>query len=1209
MTCRQEIGIAGNIGLLRSKVEIYEHNPFWARPYQNFSFPFSKAAGAELLKNEKEKPKVNFTFGNAMLNHIPEKRWNNFIAVEKDGKLDISRGLKNYPDVDTLLPGGAIYEQSKKNSQEKEAGDDNYVLFKHFLWLQESSSVFYDTTVMPPSDYSTPTAALTLVPFQEILGETYEDFLEKQRFQITAGTATWDMISEVDTQSNQNYVYPMMVGRRACSDLSPIHWTIRKLTPMYQGEDFSIEFIIPDKVTDDYQMKEPTAFEELKKNTMRSPYSAFFDPIPINVVKGSNEPIWYEEGVSSPWYYPAETNESIKDPQSSINQHISHYYLKNKAYIIIELGNESSRGWAGSTNRTVEKDSAMGHNYFLMLAKGQYPTLLHWGMEPRGFDGKGPLLQNGDARTILEKLRIISVFEDVTVDELFKTGRFRVTLQNVLGDFVISFSGQNKLWRISRDDFVIENGEAIRQRIPMVVENGPIKIHGGNMTLGFSFGPLRYHYAGNVFFRDREADIHQTNDNDMYATFAHPGDNTPLSPYSSSNTRSKTKGGLFRDEQFNHLKMGYSADACIITEIHKNLKKTVDVYKIFKDNFVLYGKEYARVREGTGTNLLYPGEKASSIDISVVKNFSENEANGNITPVGNSYRFDLSGLPLSYMGTDGTYIGKWNVQITLSAGDVRLPTNKKLPVEEVDYLTGSLLCPDTVNATLYNCITPIATCWNLIVLGGGKVVTKDMKEDISEFVTSINDGWQAEEYSHINHEAKLKVYLPINIANKETKDKVSRILSLIDKMFYITISYWWENGVGLYYSLQDTDTYNPKRPKPGDDYNPRLIQMTGLVYNMNLERSANVVVLSFDVKDYMEPLRQQLIFNCPFFDSVSDVSAVLELARMAHFDNTTITSDIPGQQDKEGIDRRPLGFLQRLQKSTFSSLSKPIVYNEEKHVHLPFALPGSYASINSPSMKFNNTTKISEIIDKLVKISGKTYYFDRYGVLIIEISPAKLAAYKRTQVDTTNPNSPLFDIDVQSLIKASFATTPRGKIWDRSSKEMVDFDPQKHTPFLVYNSVKASRGVMDALNQITIYTAQAPDPDDPKKSGLILAGRTFYDQIWNPDAEGFFGYRKMAYISNGIYGDKESVNNSMEFYARFKFPPLKVSFECFGLPGLKPLDVIMLDNQPLYITEINHELDPKTNSWWMSVNCEWIKSYDDSLFFPPTTTTVLTNSA
>ena len=44
---------------------------------------------------------------------------------------------------------------------------------------------------------------------------------------------------------------------------------------------------------------------------------------------------------------------------------------------------------------------------------------------------------------------------------------------------------------------------------------------------------------------------------------------------------------------------------------------------------------------------------------------------------------------------------------------------------------------------------------------------------------------------------------------------------------------------------------------------------------------------------------------------------------------------------------------------------------------------------------------------------------------------------------------------------------------------------------------------------------------------------------------------------------------------------------------------VMLDGQPLYITEINHDLDPSNNTWWMTISGEWIKSFDENLMFPP----------
>ena len=85
-----------------------------------------------------------------------------------------------------------------------------------------------------------------------------------------------------------------------------------------------------------------------------------------------------------------------------------------------------------------------------------------------------------------------------------------------------------------------------------------------------------------------------------------------------------------------------------------------------------------------------------------------------------------------------------------------------------------------------------------MVLGGGKVVKNEMREDVSLFVDSISDGWTIEDgYTALNHESKLTMYLPVSTGSSGLEEKVAKILTLIDKMFFVSISYWWEKGMGL----------------------------------------------------------------------------------------------------------------------------------------------------------------------------------------------------------------------------------------------------------------------------------------------------------------------------------------------------------------------------------------------------------------------------
>ena len=68
-------------------------------------------------------------------------------------------------------------------------------------------------------------------------------------------------------------------------------------------------------------------------------------------------------------------------------------------------------------------------------------------------------------------------------------------------------------------------------------------------------------------------------------------------------------------------------------------------------------------------------------------------------------------------------------------------------------------------------------------------------------------------------------------------------------------------------------------------------------------------------------------------------------------------------------------------------------------------------------------------------------------------------------------------------------------------------------------------------------------PDGTRTGGYIVKGHTFYKQLMDPQTEGWIGYRKPFYQSNGIFGDEESVKKTMQKYAKFKSPPAELSFE------------------------------------------------------------------
>ena len=150
----------------------------------------------------------------------------------------------------------------------------------------------------------------------------------------------------------------------------------------------------------------------------------------------------------------------------------------------------------------------------------------------------------------------------------------------------------------------------------------------------------------------------------------------------------------------------------------------------------------------------------------------------------------------------------------------------------------------------------------------------------------------------------------------------------------------------------------------------------------------------------------------------------------------------------------------------------------------------------------------------------------------------------------------------------------------------------------MWDVVKTTRSVEDCVNQIVILTAsndiRLADGTDVG-GGFIVEGYTFFDQIWEPTVEGFFGFRKPFYQSNGVFGGLETARNALTHYARMKYPPALVSFTTYGVPSLKAMDIITLDHNLYYITDISHEIDPSENKWWMTIQGEWLKPFRGNL--------------
>lgn len=1179
--------MAGNIGIVRAKVLIWDHDPLLARPMQKLSHPFSQITEEQLRERISD---LQFMANSAFLSprYIPHDM---FIATKRQtGTKDVPQ--ENGTSVAVPVFGldfvgspqsgsgqiafqklppsigvpGKDYTSNGTTNIQRPNGDFVEVfnwrfgrdMFPHQVWIHVGS-LLKRGVPLHPSEYKLNESEVSAIKNMTIGPPTSNCAYNEWTIEEIHSAVRWDY-AIMEDGAGHRAIAPVQISKPPEDTTAPIHWTLEKFTPVFQGEDF---FVVVERGEKDLINVEDTNAGGDCIDTNWADYKyLIYDP--------AVKPGLWVDGISNAAFY-IEREKTITNSvtvEQSSDPRRDRYWWKYKSYLLIEIG-------AGDPN----------HNYFIEIVKGRNPRLLHLGSE---WDNPKRLQEGGSTNsedfTYMRKCRELGVFEAVSSDELFKKKDFKVAVRNHLGRFIITFEGyEGTPWEITRLDNDPSKYNYTKILVPMIVPAGKIRLHGGNMSVKINFAPIEYVNKVTVPFTDRQADTGEAENKDLYMTFSHMGNSIQY-------TNPVVKNKFFSDKRLGYGKVGYDCDAYYTQEVIKNTYRQIDLYKSFNAQYRKYGKGWVYERPPTIddqqqidpiTGLVGRHNLINGVD----------SANG-----GNPHRLEIINLRSQNQtfkfgldeDSDASYpykefASRWDVGVRLTAGSVMMPI-----VQGDDEV---VIDGNARKKIFFNVVTPIATSWSLIVLGGGKPIQDNVESiDISELVSSINDSWSADDFTCINHEMNMRCYIPLGVPvggdpNKQAEAARpdlhalgQKVLKLIDKACYVTVSYWWENGVGK------RDAVGNKIPRSGSPYDSELlIQMTGIAYGASIERSANLIFMDFRILDYMSVFQKQLIFNSPFFDGVADIEAVYELAKMAHLDD---------DRDKtSGIDRRPLGFLQKVIDDGDRIGDGKFIYNGETSICRRFDLPGTYATIANPAVKFQNGETYDSAIKKIAQQAAKVVYFDRWGVLRFENIPAIEAAFASGGKEKFKP--------VYEFRTTPFnfsGTTDAGS--DVTQNRFV-FDPDKHAAHLVYNVVSYNRSVEDCVNQIVLLTASNDIQlaDGSRTGGFIIEGYTFFEQIWDPNAEGFLGFRKPFYQSNGIFGGIEGIRNGLLQYAKMKFPPASISIQTYGVPGLKALDIISVDDNLFYITEIAHEIDPVTNNWWMTISGEWLKQFGGELGF------------
>lgn len=1194
----QKSAVAGNIGIARCKAMVWDHDPFLARPHQILAFPFTKATAEQM---EDRVPEAIFEAGAAVLrptfnfhdmfvctiNPELEKQNEGFVNPETKEEILLLPGVDLVGSeasgvgqiASNKLPGGNLYECDSGSGDTDKCPLINTgislvpfidpltgkSIFPHQLW-KHIGNLFIKTVILHPSEYN-----LNRSEQQNKRG-TLSDGSFRYSLEQIQSAAQWDYIEE--SENGRNIISPYQVSKQVpdfdATKVTTHHWSLEKWMPTWQGQDFVVSIKLGDKELDIARDPNPTDNSTVP-NEERPEYAyLMYNPsrVPNRDDLGVGRDInpWVDNISNEAFYIPPEkgkdgsiTEDAIREAQRSQRQRFDWRFNN---YILIEIGSNDPQ-----------------HNYFIEIVKGRKPRFLHLGEEwdhPQRLEGEG--VEDSEKFQYIIKCRELSTYESISSDALFKQKKFRIFVRNHLGRLVITFEGyEDQPWVINRFDN--EPGKTDFRKIPepIVVPSGRIRIHGGNLSCGVNYSPIQYVPSATIKFVDRQADTYNAENKDLYMTFSHVG-------VSERFRSDQIKEQFFKDKRLRFEKIGYDDDAYVCDEIHSNTITPVRTYEIFSNQYKIQGKgwyEATLFDEGRGdvernpdTNLPLPRE---------TRNYASDRLGGkphrlsvlNLRSPGRKFAFGIKEQAnKNYEYPD--YVSRWDVGIQLQAGSVRLPP----PIDELN------IDPRLKESkTFKNHITPVAKSWRLMTLGGEKPFEGKVQPfDIAPLINHINDSWSAEGFTTLNHEMQLRCYIPadppVGQENENIFNLGQKLLKLHNRSFYLTISYWWDVGIGK----REVIGNRLNDPTSDPESNDLLIQMTGVAYGAELEKSNNKLYMNFTVKDYMSVMRNQFIFNSPFFDGVQDVQVAYDLAKMSGFDDAA--------SSRRGIDRRPLGYLQKVLKDGDKIADKRFLYNGEFSRTERYDLKGSYATLIDPSVRFQNGESFEQALRKVAEISGKTVYFDRWGVLKLETTPAIAAAFAATNGDKVKFES-VFD-----FVTSPFPIDIAGDLGDENEKQFT-FDPDKHAAHLVYNTVRYQRSVEDCINQIVIFSASNDllDQEGRRTGGFIVKGYTFFEQIWNPESEGFFGYRKPFYQSNGVFGSLDGVQNALAIYAKMKYPPVKFQFETYGVPGLKALDIVTLDGNFLYITEISHELDPSTNRWWMNVSGEWLKPFNGELGF------------
>lgn len=704
------------------------------------------------------------------------------------------------------------------------------------------------------------------------------------------------------------------------------HWRVRKITSLFRGEDFFVEFRRKTKSLDNSNVgTAPFSNYSIESGdsdiykTIDSRFSGNVNGLPIN------------GGVVG---YRAEV-ESGTITFKVIDESRDIYDLNNQAYVVVEMG--------------IHKD----FRYFIIITEKGRPRFIK------------TVKDGGAYRSIC-----LSEYQLITGSNLFSVEKFRVSVRNHLGKIVITFNdldpwvieniptttelgakdlynsngtsiqtegdiiagagfGASAVEELAKADArnfmeekVQENAEAKNGNGPdalFVVPDAPIAIWGGNMSLGFLFSPIVYEEEAKIILPTSNKEKMVTDGKVETYPFVLPlpashhiflsqrsigMDNAAL-PRSSAEGQA---GKLIKDAADPLAKHFYTCD-CQLAGVIRYSNEIDENEPYFMD----YG-DYIK-EQSFPSSIIRLGLKDGIFD--TVQN-------------------DI-------------YSKSFYIELFLQAGGHIFDNGWILP----------------------GCKTPIANIIRLVSVPDTEDAWPTKTIDASGLVLSYNDSWSSTDFTKMEHSATIRFLI-----NKGREDDALRkdVEALKNKAFYINIDVGYNgcNYVGTRAKGEIQD--------PDDDGIAITRMMTGICYGGVITEKAGERVMECKVFDYSKILEQALIFNSPFFDGVRDINAIYELSKMVAFKENTMGDPafLLARAVEKTKDSNEYGGGDGLQSPDGRIVTKSKVY----------ALPHGYNILQGGALfRFSDGDNMASAMDKIGKRSGKVLFFDNYGMLHYESFP------------------------------------------------------------------------------------------------------------------------------------------------------------------------------------------------------------------------------